>query len=130
MCISHQSPTKLQLKSLTIYISIFPDCLKIAEVKPLYKKGDKTSMKNYRPVSLTVFHMLLCVCVCGHMWTRWRQWQVPINCCTAYLKGNFYILIIIQQNKINPGFYKCYKYTVGCIMLFHNSLPFKEICSW
>ena len=35
---------------------IFPDHLKIAAVKPLYKKGDKTSMTNYRRVSqLTVF---------------------------------------------------------------------------
>jgi Notch-like protein len=34
---------------------IFPDQLKIAVVKPLYKK-DKTSMTNYRPISLlTVF---------------------------------------------------------------------------
>jgi len=31
---------------------IFPDCLKIAIVKPLYKKGDKTNITNYRPVSL------------------------------------------------------------------------------
>jgi hypothetical protein len=31
---------------------IFPDHLKIALVKPLYKKGDKTSMANYRPNSL------------------------------------------------------------------------------
>ena len=31
---------------------IFPDCLKNAVVKPLYKKGDKSSMTNYRPLSL------------------------------------------------------------------------------
>jgi hypothetical protein len=35
---------------------IFPDYLKIAVVNPLYKKGDKTNMTNFRPVSLfTVF---------------------------------------------------------------------------
>ena len=39
---------------------IFPDCLKIAVVKPLYKKEDKTNIKNYRPVSLlTIFSKVL-----------------------------------------------------------------------
>jgi hypothetical protein len=35
---------------------IFPECLKYAVIKPLYKKGDNVDIKNYRPVSmLTVF---------------------------------------------------------------------------
>ena len=45
-------------KPLTIIINqslktgIFPDALKIAKVKPLYKKGDNFSLNNYRPISL------------------------------------------------------------------------------
>ena len=35
-----------------LYTCIFPDSLKIAVVQPLYKKSDKTSMTNYRPIPL------------------------------------------------------------------------------
>jgi hypothetical protein len=36
----------------SICMGIFPDRLKYATVKPLYKKGEKTNMNSYRPVSL------------------------------------------------------------------------------
>ena len=36
----------------SLYTGIFPDRLKIAVVKPLYKKGGKTSMTSYRPIPL------------------------------------------------------------------------------
>jgi len=44
----------------SLYTSIFPDSLKSAVVKPLFKRGDKTSMTNYRPISLlTIFSKVL-----------------------------------------------------------------------
>jgi len=37
---------------LSLNSGVFPDIWKTAKVKPLYKKGDKYDMKNYRPVSI------------------------------------------------------------------------------
>ena len=45
-------------KPLTIIINqciltgIFPDLLKIAKVKPIFKRGDTAQLNNYRPISL------------------------------------------------------------------------------
>lgn len=36
----------------TINTGIFPDLLKIAKVKPVFKKGDNKELNNYRPISL------------------------------------------------------------------------------
>ena len=41
---------------------IFPDCWKVANVVPIFKKGDRSSVTNYRPVSL-----LSC---CGKLFER------------------------------------------------------------
>jgi hypothetical protein len=44
----------------SLYTGIFPDCLKIAVVKPLYKKEDKINMTHYRPMLLlTIFSKVL-----------------------------------------------------------------------
>jgi hypothetical protein len=45
---------------LSLNSGVFPDIWKTAKVKPLYKKGDKYGMKNYRPISIIpVFTKLL-----------------------------------------------------------------------
>jgi Notch-like protein len=44
----------------SLYTGIFPDRLKMSVVRPLYKKSDKISMTNYRPISLlTTFSKVL-----------------------------------------------------------------------
>jgi ribosomal protein S17 len=45
---------------MSIITGVFPDRLKYAVIKPLYKKGDKVDITNYRPISmLTVFSKVL-----------------------------------------------------------------------
>ena len=40
------------LKPLTLIAGLFPEKLKIANVRPLFKKGDEERIENYRPISL------------------------------------------------------------------------------
>ena len=40
------------LTIIPLHTGIFPDHLKMAVVRPLYKKGDKFEISNYRPISL------------------------------------------------------------------------------
>ena len=40
------------LINLTFSLRIFPNCLKIAKVIPVFKKGDQQECNNYRPISL------------------------------------------------------------------------------
>jgi hypothetical protein len=35
-------------------MGIFPSRLKFSTVKPIYKRGDKSNMTNYRPISLLI----------------------------------------------------------------------------
>ena len=41
-----------ELINIPISLSSFPDDCKIAKLKPIYKKEDKTNLKNSRPISL------------------------------------------------------------------------------
>jgi hypothetical protein len=36
----------------SLLLGIFPDRLKYSEIKPLFKKGDKQNISNYRPISI------------------------------------------------------------------------------
>ena len=38
--------------SLSLKTGIFPEKIKIAKVSPIFKKGDKSILSNYRPISV------------------------------------------------------------------------------
>ena len=44
-------PLKLIFENI-LSTSLYPDMWKLANVSPIFKKGDKQSIKNYRPISL------------------------------------------------------------------------------
>ena len=63
-------------KPLTIIVNqclptgIFPRLLKIAKVKPLFKRGDVSQLNNYRPISLLPFLKELLTLNCTHILMR------------------------------------------------------------
>merc|ERR1712240_460962 len=46
------APALVKIFNLAISTGIYPDSLKIAKVIPVFKKGDQTSVNNYRPISI------------------------------------------------------------------------------
>ena len=46
--------------NVSLNSGVFPDEWKVARVRPLYKKGDKYDIQNYKPISvLSVFSKIL-----------------------------------------------------------------------
>jgi len=46
------SPVISNLFNRSINTGVFPDCLKLARVVPIYKSGDRCNTNNYRPISI------------------------------------------------------------------------------
>ena len=51
----HFIPTMCDMINQSFILGVFPDCLKHATVIPVYKKGDKKTLSNHRPISLLPF---------------------------------------------------------------------------
>ena len=42
----------MNIFNLSLNTGIFPDRMKVAKVIPIFKKGKKSSISNYRPISV------------------------------------------------------------------------------
>ena len=42
------------IKNLSIKLSIFPEECKIPKLKPIFKKGARTNLKNYRSIATSI----------------------------------------------------------------------------
>ena len=58
---------------------IFPDRLKFLEVKPLYKKGDKTEFSNYRPISPLTFSKIIDKIVYKRLYSHLNNNNIFLN---------------------------------------------------
>ena len=45
-------PALIKIFNLSIRTGVYPNNLKIAKVTPIFKKGDPSSVNNYRPISV------------------------------------------------------------------------------
>jgi len=82
-CVSIISVPLSYIYNYSLHTGIFPDCLKIAVVKPLHKKGDKFNVSNYRPISLLptfskIFEKAMYTRLIKHLYTN--NIVVPEQC--------------------------------------------------
>ena len=80
-------PLKIIFENILL-TSLYPDMWKLANVTPIFKKGDKQSTKNYRPISLLP--------ICGKMFEK-----IIFNNLYPYLNANN--LITKNQSGFRPG---------------------------
>ena len=80
-------PLKIIFENILLS-SLYPDMWKLANVTPIFKKGDKQSIKNYRPISLLP--------ICGKMFDK-----IIFNNLYRYLNANN--LITKNQSGFRPG---------------------------
>ena len=60
ICAGYISSPLTHICNKAISTGILPDCLKYSIIKPLYKKGDRSDLANYRPIlMLTSFSKVL-----------------------------------------------------------------------
>jgi hypothetical protein len=95
--------------NLFITLGSFPDRMKVAKVKPIYKKGKKADMGNYRPISILptfskilekiVYNRLVCF-VNKHNILSEDQHGFSENRSTETACQNFIELI---QKRLNDG---------------------------
>ena len=105
----HHCLTLTKLYNYCIEKGTFPDVLKIAEVKPIYKKGPKDICENYRPISLlSPFSTIFEKCI-QHRLTQYlekkkllnvNQYGFRPNCSTSHAVSKIcdYFLIILTKD--------------------------------
>ena len=91
----HISRSLTPIINMSITSACFPDCLKLAEVSPAYKKSDRTDKKNYRPISVLismskVFEGILCDQLMTHfseiLSTMLSAYRKKYSCCNVILQ--------------------------------------------
>ena len=81
------APLLFSIFNHTIDSNIFPDSLKVAEIKPSFKTEDRQNKKNYRPISLlTVCSKIIEKILEEQMNTHFNKILSPLQC--GFRKGH------------------------------------------
>jgi hypothetical protein len=51
-CLCYVIRPLVHIYNISLQTGIFPEMVKIAKIRPLFKKGDRQDMQNYRPISI------------------------------------------------------------------------------
>ena len=107
------APVLSDLFNLALLQGDFPNCLKVAEIFPLFKKGDMCKTSNYRPISLlSQFHKLFEKLILNRLINYLDKYKLLSehqfgfrkNYSTTLAISNIYDKLI---NNIDNGLYSC-----------------------
>ena len=84
----------------SLHFGVFPDILKDACVVPIFKKGDKSDMKNYRPISiLPLFSKVIEKCVARRLESFMSRFSVMCSNQYGFRKGLSTIDAIVNYSE-------------------------------
>jgi hypothetical protein len=67
-CLCYFIQPLVHIYNVSLQTGIFPDMTKKAKIKPLFKRGDRQYVKNYRPISIpSVFYKPLEKLMCNRL---------------------------------------------------------------
>ena len=81
------SPMLCQLYNDCLKSGKFPDCLKVGKITPIFKKGNRELMKNYRPVStIPIFGKIFEKIICSRIYNFFSSNNLLTDCQFGYRK--------------------------------------------
>ena len=81
------SPMLCHLYNNCMQSGIFPKCLKVGKITPIFKKGDRELLKNYRPVStLPIFGKIFEKIICTRIYNFFSSNNLLSDCQFGYRK--------------------------------------------
>ena len=76
-----------KLVNASICNGVFPECLKHAKVTPVYKKGDRKNMSNYRPISILPMSKIFERCIANRLLDFFDKYEIMFPRQFGFQKG-------------------------------------------
>ena len=105
-----------KLINSSISSGIFPECLKVATIVPIFKKGEVTNMSNYRPIALLpTFSKIFEKCISTRLMNFLQRSNIITTQQFGFLKGKSTIDAFIS---LTEYIYTCLNSKEHCIGIF------------